>query len=60
MAKVQQAAAVEHELVVTESFLDYSKGEVITDEKKVADLLESEWQHHFIKKSKAPAEPSAD
>ena len=52
--------AVEHELVVVEGFLDYVKGQVITEAEKVKELLESEWQHHFVKKPKqAPADPSA-
>ncbi len=65
MGKAQQTikaveAAVEHELVVVESFLDYAKGQVITEAEKMKELLESEWQNHVIKKAKqAPADPSA-
>lgn len=52
--------AVEHELVVVEGFLGYVKGQIITEAEKVKELLESEWQHHFVKKPKqAPADPSA-
>ena len=48
---------VKCDLVVIENFLEYVKGEVITDVKKVAELIESEWQNHFVKKSKdAPTE----
>ena len=48
---------VKYDLVVVENFLEYVKGEVITDVKKVTELVESEWQAHFVKKSKdAPNE----
>ena len=65
MGKAQQTvqaveAAVEHELVVVEAFLDYAKGQVITEADKVKELLESEWSAHFVKKAKqASADPSA-
>ena len=45
-------AAVEHELVVVEAFLEYAKGQIITDALKVKELLEGEWQAHVIKKAK--------
>lgn len=51
--------AVEHELVVVEGFLGYVKGQVITEAEKVKELLESEWEHHFVKKQKQPQEPLA-
>lgn len=44
-------------LVVVENFLNHVKGEVITDAEKVAEILESEWQAHVVKK--APTEDSA-
>lgn len=64
MGKVQQAvlaveAAVEHELVVIESFLGYVKGQVITEAEKVKELIESEWQNHFVKKPKDTPQPPA-
>ena len=52
--------AVEHELVVVEDFLGHVKGQIITEAEKVKELLESEWQSHFVKKAKQqPADPSA-
>lgn len=45
-------AAIEHELVVVEAFLGYAKGQVITEAEKIKELLESEWQSHFVKKPK--------
>ena len=47
---------IKYELVVVENFLHYVKGEIITDLKAVDELVESEWQNHFVKKS--PTEPS--
>lgn len=60
MGKAQETvkaveAAVEHELVVIEAFLGYEKGQIITDAEKVKELLESEWENHFVKKLKALA-----
>lgn len=46
-------AAVEHELVVVESFLGYVRGDVISEVEKVKELLESEWSAHFVKRQKA-------
>lgn len=45
---------LEYELVVIENFAEYVKGEIISDVKKIADLIESEWQNHFVKKAKTP------
>lgn len=45
--------AIEHELVVVENFLSYVKGEIISDAAKVKELIESEWQNHFVKKQAA-------
>lgn len=42
---------LEYELVVIENFADYVKGQIITDVKKIADLVDSEWQAHFVKKA---------
>ena len=41
------------ELVVVENFLKYVKGEIITEAKEIEDLIESEWQNHFVKKAAA-------
>jgi hypothetical protein len=41
---------LEYELVVIENFGEYVKGEIISDVKKIADLVDSEWQAHFVKK----------
>ena len=58
-AKVAEAAA-EYELVVLQGFLGYVKGQIITAPEKVAELIDSEWQTHFIKKQKqASEEPDA-
>ena len=43
-------------LHVIESFLNYAKGDIITDAKLVKQLLESEWQNHFVKVA-VPASP---
>lgn len=48
---------MKYELVVIENFLSYVKGEVIKDVKKIEELIESEWQAHFIKRA-APQEPT--
>ena len=50
---VQSAAdTIEHELVVIESFPGYAKGEIITEAAKIKELIESEWQSHFVKRQK--------
>ena len=43
-------------LHVVENFLTYGKGDIITDAKLVKQLLDSEWQNHFVKVT-APATP---
>jgi len=40
----------EYELVVIENFGNYVKGQIITDDKEIADLVDSEWQANFVKK----------
>lgn len=52
------------ELVVTESFPGYSKGDIVTDGATISDLIDSEWSGHFVKKPKeqqplATEEPAA-
>lgn len=49
---------MKYELVVIESFLRYLKGAIITDVKEVMALLESEYQAHFIKRSKIEEPPT--
>lgn len=51
--------AAEHELVVLQDFLGYVKGQIITEAKKVKDLVDSEWQTHFVKKQKTASEDAA-
>jgi len=36
-------------LLVVENFLEYVKGDIITDAKKIKQFLDSEWQGHFVK-----------
>jgi len=45
-------------LTVVENFLDYVKGDVITDAKLVKQFIDSEWQNHFIKTA-APDDPAS-
>lgn len=64
MAKVTQAAqaavaAVEHELVVVHDFPGYVKGQVISEAEKVAELIKSEWQSHFVKRVSPKPEDTA-
>lgn len=51
------------ELVVTETFPGYSKGEIVTDGAKISELIDSEWSGHFVKKQNqqdlATEEPAA-
>lgn len=51
------------ELVITETFPGYSKGEIVTDGAKIIELIDSEWSGHFVKKQKqqdlATEEPAA-
>ena len=51
------------DLVVLENFLEYVKGEVISDVKKIAELIDSEFTSSFIKREKpepiAPVAPAA-
>lgn len=46
-------------LLVVESFLDYAKGDMITDAKKIKQLQDSEWQGHVVKTQvkDVPADP---
>lgn len=44
-------------LTVIENFLEYVKGDVITDQKLVKQYVDSEWQNHFVKTA-APADPA--
>lgn len=46
------------ELVVVEPFGGFEKGEIITDTDKIAELVGGEYEHHFVKKAKAPADPA--
>lgn len=51
------------ELVITETFPGYSKGEIVTDGAKISELIDSDWSGHFVKKQKqqdlATEEPTA-
>lgn len=44
-------------LLIVENFLEYIKGDLITDEKLIKQYLGSEWQNHFVK-TQAPADPA--
>lgn len=65
MAKAKDSTVPEFafELVVTESFPGYSKGDIVTDATKISELIDSEWSGHFVKKQKdqdlAKEEPAA-
>lgn len=47
-------------LIVVENFLEYAKGDIITDVKKMKQLQDSEWQNHFVKTQvkDVPADPA--
>ena len=39
---------MDYEIIVVEPFLDYVKGEIISDPEKISELIDSDWQQHFI------------
>ncbi len=43
------------QIVVTNPFKNYEKGQVITDAAEMAEILESEWQGNVVKTAPAPA-----
>lgn len=56
-AATEQAAApvpeFDFELVVTEAFPGFSKGDIVADGAKISELIDSDWAGHFVKKQKA-------
>lgn len=57
--KDKVVAAFDFELVVIENFAEHIKGEIITEAEKIEALIGSEFEAHFVKKAKTPADPAS-